>query len=122
MFSHVDLVRVEIALDAEVRFDITIPEVETDDWRTLGDVARTVAGHAGGRTTEAEAFAWVRALMAEAYGVSMELTPEGDVFGDYDRVTAWFFARNRSDRRGPAELGDVGGGGGPDVPPEQSRH
>ena len=111
MFSYVDLVRVEIALDAEVRFDITIPEIETDGWRTLGDVVRSVAGHAGGRPTEADAFAWVRALMTEAYGVSMELTPEGDVFGDYDRVTAWFFARNRS-----------GHCGGPGVPPEQSRH
>lgn len=97
MFSYVDLVRVEIAMDAEERFDITISEEETDDWRTLGDVARIVAGRTGGKTAEAEVFDWLRTLMTESYGVVMELTPEGDVFGDYDRVTAWFFARKRGE-------------------------
>ena len=93
MFSYVDLVRVEIAMDAEERFDITIPEEETDGWQTFGDLARSVAGHANGRVTEAEAFDWVCTLMTKVYGVSMELTPDDDVFGNYDRVTGWFFAR-----------------------------
>ena len=93
MFSYVDLVRLEIALDAERRFGVTIADEETGGWLTLGDVARLVAGRTGGRVAEAEVFDYVRTLMTEAYGVSIELTPEGDVFEDYDRVTGWFFAR-----------------------------
>ncbi len=95
MFSYIDLVRVEIAMDAEEWFGVTIPEEETDGWRSLGDVAQSVVRRGGGRATEEEVFNWLRTLLVEAYGVSMELTPEGDVFGDYDRVTAWFFARKR---------------------------
>ena len=95
VFSYVDLVRGEIAMDAEERFGVTISDEETDGWRTLGDIARTVAGRAGGRATEAEVFDWARTVMVEAYGVLTELRPESDVFGDYDQVTAWFFARKR---------------------------
>lgn len=93
MFSYIDLVRSETALDAGLRFDITISDEETDHWRTLGDLARTVAKHSGGRVTESEAFDWARKHMAEVYGASAEVTEDSDVFGDYDRVTKWFFAR-----------------------------
>ena len=97
MFSYVDLVRAEIALDAEERFGITIPDEETDNWLVLGDVARTVAGRAGALATEAEIVDWVRTLLVECYGARelMEVGPEVDVFSDYDRATAWFFARGR---------------------------
>jgi hypothetical protein len=95
VFSYVDLVRVEIAMDVEERFDITIPDDEAVGWQTLGDVARSVAVRGGGRKAEKNAFDWARKLMKEAYGVSMELTPECDVFSDYDQVTAWFAARKR---------------------------
>jgi hypothetical protein len=43
-------------------------------------------------TFESEVFDWVRTLLAEGYGVSTDLTQDGDVFGDYDRMTAWFMA------------------------------
>ena len=72
MFSYVDLVRVEIALEAEEQFGVTIPDEETDGWRTLGDAARSVAGRAGGAATEAEVFDWLRTLIAEGYGVAEE--------------------------------------------------
>ncbi|HEY1378443.1 MAG TPA: hypothetical protein VGF55_16715, partial [Gemmataceae bacterium] len=69
--------------------------------------------------TEAEVFDWLRTLIAEGYGVATGLTPEDDVFSDYDRMTAWFmsppyphrpgdrwFARNRGGQfGGPAEPG-----------------
>ena len=80
MFSYVDLVRTEISLEVGKRFGVTIPEEETDGWRSLGDVARSVVGHACAKATEAEVFDWVRTLIVEGYGVSTELTPEGDVF------------------------------------------
>src|SRR5438552_3664584 len=36
---------------------------------------------------------WVRTLMVEEYGVpEATLTPEADIFVDYDQVTGWFFA------------------------------
>ncbi len=93
MFSYVDLVRVEIALDAEAQFGVSISDEETDDWHTLGDIARMIVDRNSGKATEAEVFDWLRTLMAETYGVSMELTPDGNVFGDYDQVTGWFFNR-----------------------------
>jgi hypothetical protein len=116
VFSYIDLVRVEIALEAEEQFGITILDEETEGWRTLGDVARSVAGRAGGRVTEAEIFDWLRTLIAEGYGISAQLTPEEGVFSDYDRMTAWFLSPPY-----PYELGDrwfarnTGGqsGGGP---------
>jgi hypothetical protein len=113
VFSYVDLVRVEIALEAEEQFGVTIPDEETDGWRTLADVALSVAGRAGGKATEAAVFDWLRTLIAEGYGVSAELTPEEDVFSDYDRMVAWFsshpypynlgerwFARNKDGQSG----------------------
>ena len=119
MFSYVDLVRAEIAIEVGDQFGVTIPEGETDRWRTLGDVSRSVVRHAGGKTTEPDVFAWVRALIADGYGVAA-VTPDEGVFGDYDRMTSWFmaapyphrlgdrwFARQRSERHGdPAEPGD----------------
>jgi hypothetical protein len=92
VFSYMDLVRTEIALEVGERFGVTIPEEEMYSWRALGDVARSVVGQAGRKATEAEVFDWVRTLIVEGYGVSTELTSEGDVFGDYDRATAWFMA------------------------------
>jgi hypothetical protein len=119
MFSYVDLVRGEIAMEVGERFGVTIPDEETDRWRTLGDVARSVAERAGGTVTEANVFHWVRTLIIEGYGVTTELTPEGDAFGDYDRAIAWFmappyphhladrvFAKHREKRfGGPVEAG-----------------
>jgi hypothetical protein len=94
MFSYVDLVRVEIAMEIEERFGVTISDEQTDGWLTLGDVARAVVGRAGMTATEAEVVDWVRTLMVEGYGATelTQLTPEGDVFSDYDRATAWFSA------------------------------
>jgi hypothetical protein len=94
MFSYVDLVRGEIALELEERFEITIPDEETDGWLTLGDVARSVVGRVGGTVTETEVFSWVRTLMVEGYGATelAEVTPDGDVFSDYERATTWFLA------------------------------
>ena len=91
MFSYIDLVRMEIALNVGERFGVDVSE-ESDGWRTLGDIARSVVGRAGGTATELEVICWVRTLIVEGYGVTTELTPEGDVFGNYDRATAWFFA------------------------------
>ena len=93
MFSYVDLVRAEIAMDAEERFAVTIPDEDRDGWRTLSDVVQSVVRHASGTAAERDVFNWVRTLMVEAYKVTMELTRESDVFSDYDRATAWFFAR-----------------------------
>ncbi len=92
MFSHVDLVRIEIALEVGERFGVTISDEETDGWRTLGDVARSVVGHADGTATEPEVFDWVRTLIVEGYGdtEAANLTADSDVFSDYDRATAWF--------------------------------
>jgi hypothetical protein len=92
MFSYVDLVRIEIALEVGERFGVTIPDEETDGWRTLGDVARLVVQRAGAATTEREVFDWVRALIADGYGVAAALMPDEEVFGDYDRMTSWFMA------------------------------
>jgi hypothetical protein len=100
VFSYVDLVRVEIAMDAEERFGVTITDAETDDWQTLGDIARLVAGRSGGRAPEAEVFDWVSTLMREAYGATIDLTPEGDVFADYEQVIEWFMSRKRPKRSG----------------------
>ncbi len=92
MFSYVDLVRVEIALEVGERFGVTIPDEEADGWRSLGDIARSVAARTGGAATEAEVFGWVRGLIADGYGVPVELTPDEPVFADYDRMTGWFMA------------------------------
>lgn len=104
MFSYIDLVRVEIALEAEEQFNVTIPEPETDGWLTLGDVARSVVGH-GATATETEVVSWVRTLLVEDYGATevAELTAVGDVFSDYDRATAWFLARTRRGAGHPVE-------------------
>lgn len=92
MFSYIDLVRGEIALEVSERFGVDIRDEEADEWRSLGDVARTVAARAGGAESEATGFAWVRRLVAEGYGISDELTPEEPVFADHDRMTRWFMA------------------------------
>ena len=118
MFSYVDLVRAEIAIEVGEQFGVTIPEQETDRWRTLGDVARSVVQLAGEKTTEPEVLEWVHALIADGYGVEAALTPDEEVFGDYDRMTSWFaapsphhlgdrwFARQRAGHSGdPAEPG-----------------
>jgi hypothetical protein len=90
LFSYIDLVRAEIAMEAGDRFSVHITDEETDGWRTLGDAARSVVRGTGGAVTEAQVFDWLRTLIAEGYGVSAELAPEDDLFGDYDRMTAWF--------------------------------
>jgi hypothetical protein len=94
MFSYVDLVRAEIGMEAETRFDVTIPEPEMNTWLTLGDVARSIVGRAGPRTMEVEAVNWVRTLIVEGYGATevADLPAAGDVFSDYDRAWAWFLA------------------------------
>jgi hypothetical protein len=135
MFSYIDLVRAEIALEVGERFGVAIEDAETDAWRTLGDVARSVVGHAGGTATEAAVLGWVRKLIADGYGVSAELTPDEEVFGDHDRMTSWFgavpYPHHLGDRwfakqRGKppdhsAEPSDPGAGsGGPCAPPERS--
>ena len=103
MFSYVDLVRVEIAMEVERQFNVTISESETDDWLTLGDVARSVVGHAPGGVTEAGIFDWVRTLIVEGYGdtEAANLTADSEVFSDYDRATTWF-----SSAPYPHRLGD----------------
>jgi hypothetical protein len=113
MFSYTDLVRAEIAMEIDERFDFPIPDAECNGWRTLGDVARSIAGRAVGTVTEAEAFDWVRTLIAEGYGVSTRFAPEDDVFGDYDRMIAWFGAAPY-----PHHLGDrlFARGGQPGAP------
>lgn len=95
MFSYVDLVRVEIALELGERFGVTISDEETDGWQTLGDVARSVVVRADGTATESEVFEWVRTLIVEGYGdtEAAALTADSDVFSDYDRATAWFGAK-----------------------------
>ena len=118
MFSYVDLVRVEIAVEVENRFDVTIPEEVTVGWRTLGDVARAVVSQVGGSGSEVEVFDWLRNLIAEGYGVSAELTPDEEVFDDYDRMTSWFMATPY-----PNHLGDrwfVRQGGGHSKGPAES--
>jgi hypothetical protein len=92
VFSYIDLVRAEIALEVGERFGVNIPDEETDGWRSLGDMARSVVARAGVAATEAEVFGWVRGLIADGYGVTAELTPAEEVFADYDRMTAWFAA------------------------------
>jgi hypothetical protein len=94
MFSYVDLVRVEISLELMQQYRGAIPDEEMNGWLTLGDVARSVVGCVGGTMTESEVFDWVRTLMVEGYGATelAEISPDGDVFGDYDRATAWFGA------------------------------
>ena len=101
MFSYVDLVRVEIALAAEERFGAAISDEETDGWLTLGDVARSIVGHAGTTVTESAVVEWVRSLLLEGCGATelAELGPEGDIFSDYDRATTWFFMLGQN---GPA--------------------
>lgn len=103
MFSYVDLVRVEIAMEAETHFNITIPEAEMDRWRTLGDVARSVVSRSEVPATEPFVFEWVRKLIVEGYGdtEAEKLTADSDAFGDYDRATTWF-----SSRPYPTRLGD----------------
>lgn len=103
MFSYVDLVRVEIALEIGERFGVTISDEEADGWQTLGDVARSVVSHADGVATESEVFDWVRTLIVEGYGdtEAASLTAESAVFSDYDRATAWF-----SSAPYPHRLGD----------------
>jgi hypothetical protein len=105
VFSYRDLVRVEIAMDAEERFGVTIADAEADSWPTLGDLSRLVAGRSGGRATEAEVFDWVSTLMREAYGATIDLTPEGDVFADYEEVIGWFMSRKRPRRSSPEPPG-----------------
>jgi hypothetical protein len=80
MFSYVDLVRVEIAMEASEQFGVTIPDEETDGWRTLGDVAVCVVGRADGTATESEVFEWVRTFIVEGYGDTevAKLTAESD--------------------------------------------
>lgn len=94
MFSYVSLVRMEIALEAEKQFAVTISDAEIDEWLTLGDLARSIVGHAGNSVTEAEAVNWVRTLIVEGYGDSeaVSLTADDEVFSDYERATAWFHA------------------------------
>src|SRR5438105_1763126 len=59
VFSYIDLVRVEIAMEVGERFGVAIPDEETDRWRSLGDVARSVVARASGAASEAEIFGWV---------------------------------------------------------------
>ena len=94
MFSYVDLIRLEIATEAETQFNVTISDQVTAGWRTLGDVARSIVGHSGATATEAEVFNWIRTLLVEGYGATevADLTADGDVFSDYDRAHAWFSA------------------------------
>jgi hypothetical protein len=96
MFSYIDLVRMEIALAVEKEFGVAIPaDPEIDAWRTLGDVARSIVGRVGVTATEAELVDWVRTLMIEGYGDTelAKMTPESDVFSDYDRATTWFTSK-----------------------------
>ncbi|MEZ6142223.1 MAG: acyl carrier protein [Zavarzinella sp.] len=122
MFSYVDLVRTEIALEVGEHFGIAIPKEETDGWRSLGDIARSVVARAGGAGTETEVFGWIRGLVADGYGVTAELTPDEPVLADYDRMTGWFMAAPY-----PHHLGDrwfvrqrAGTPGGPDAAPGTS--
>jgi hypothetical protein len=101
VFSIIDLVRAEIALEAGERFGVYIPDEETDGWRSLGDIARAVVARASGATNEAEVVDWARVLIAEGYRVSTELPPEEPVFTDYDRMKGWFMAPPH-----PHDLGD----------------
>jgi hypothetical protein len=126
VFSYVDLVRVEIALEVEERFGVTIPDEETTGWQNLGDVARSVLEHDGGAATEAEVFDWVRTLIVEGYGVTKELTPECDVFGEYDTAVAWFMAppypHRLRDRWFAKQRGALPGGPAePDAAPDLGR-
>jgi hypothetical protein len=113
-FSCIDLVRGEIALEVGERFGLEIPDEETDGWRTLGDAARSVVWRVGGKATEAQVFDWLRTLIAEGYGVSTELAPEDDVFGDHDRMTEWFgsppYPYTLGDRRFAGKKGEPSGG------------
>lgn len=104
MFSYVDLVRMELALEVEQRFNTSIPDSELDEWLTLGDVARSVVGHVA-TATEAEVVNWVRTFLVEDYGATevAHLTAADDVFSDYDRATAWFFTSRRSRSGGSIE-------------------
>jgi hypothetical protein len=119
VFSYADLVRTEVALEAEEEFGVTITDEELGGWRSLGDAARSVAGRAAGTVTEEAVFDWLRTLIEEGYGVSAELTPEEEMFSDYDRMIGWFFsspyphhlggrlyARNKGKHpRGPTDAG-----------------
>jgi hypothetical protein len=60
VFSYIDLVRVEIALEVGDRFGVDIADEETDGWQSLGDIARAVVARARGAATEAEVFDWIR--------------------------------------------------------------
>lgn len=92
MFSYIDLVRGEIGLVVGEHFGIDFKDADTDEWRTLGDVARSVVQRVEGRVNEQEVFGWIAALIADGYGVTAALTPDEEVFSDYDRMTSWFFA------------------------------
>jgi hypothetical protein len=92
VFSYVDLVRGEIPLEVGERFGVTIPDEETDGWRTLSDVAQSVVERAGGTATEPEVIDRVRVLLAEGDSASAALKAEDEIFGDYDQAVAWFMA------------------------------
>ena len=93
MFSYVDLVRAEIAVEVGNRFSVTIPDGETDDWRTLKDVARSVIDLSNDNAIEREVVQWVQTLLVEGYDVPKEiLTADADIFGDADQAASWFSA------------------------------
>ncbi len=102
MFSYVDLVQTEIALEVEERYEVTFTDEEIVGWQTLGDISLAVVAKSTIPTTETEVFGWVRDLILEGYGIKDELTPEEPVFADYDRMVRWFMTppvgSNLSDR------------------------
>lgn len=102
MFSYVNLVQTDIALEVEERFEVTFTDEEIEGWQTLDEISRSVVEKSNKPTTEAEVFSWLRDLILEGYGIREELTPEEPVFADYDRMVRWFMnppvGSNLSDR------------------------
>jgi hypothetical protein len=82
--GEASLIRLEIALKVEDRFDITFPEVP--DWQTVRDIQQSIVAALTARSLASvdasEAWTWLRGFLAERYGVpARAMVPDAELFG-----------------------------------------
>jgi hypothetical protein len=75
------LIRLEIALAVEHRFDISFLEIP--NWQMVGDIHQSlIAVSSPGPVDTAAAWAWLRDFLAEQYGVPVgQVVPDAELFG-----------------------------------------